>query len=110
MSDFPIPFGAQTAPIRSEEAPIRTAKAELSPQEMLKAKEFETLFLSQFVDEMMKTVDLSAASGGRDMHMWRSFMSDALAQSLVDQGGLGLATSVEQMMSAYKAGTAGGNV
>ena len=110
MNGFPIPLGAQTTAIRGEGTAIRAQKPELSPQEMLKAKEFETLFLSQFVDEMMKTVDLSAASGGRDMHMWRSFMSDALAQSLVDQGGLGLATSVEQMMSAYKAVTAGGNV
>ena len=104
MSDLPILFTPQNAAVQ----PNRTADSPLSEEEIAKAKEFETLFLTQFVDEMMKTVDLNAATGGRDMHMWRSFMSEAMAKSLVDQGGLGLATSVEQMMSAYKQAGSGG--
>ena len=36
--------------------------------------------------------------------MWRSFMSEAVAKHLVEQGGLGLAGSVEQMMNAYARG------
>lgn len=105
MTDLPILFSPQnTAPIRTQ-----AVDSELSEQEIAKAKEFEALFLSQFVDEMMKTVDLSAASGGKDMHMWRSFMSEAMAKSLVDQGGLGLSTSVQQMMSAYKTAGSGGS-
>lgn len=104
MSDLPILFTSQNSAIQ----PNRKPDSQLSEEEIAKAKEFETLFLTQFVDEMMKTVDLNAATGGRDMHMWRSFMSEAMAKSLVDQGGLGLATSVEQMMSAYKQAGSGG--
>lgn len=104
MSDLPILFTPQNSAIQ----PNRKPDSPLSEEEIAKAKEFETLFLTQFVDEMMKTVDLNAATGGRDMNMWRSFMSEAMAKSLVDQGGLGLATSVEQMMSAYKQAGSGG--
>ncbi len=74
------------------------------PQEAQKAKEFEAVFLSQFVDQMMKTVDTSTMTGGRDGDMWRSFMSDAISQSLVDRGGLGLAQNIESMLSAYRRG------
>ena len=106
MADLPILF----SPLANAQIPNQIGpQNRLSEQEIAKAKEFETLFLSQFVDEMLKTVDLDAATGGRDMYMWRSFMSQAMAESLVDQGGLGLATSVEQMMSAYKTAGNGGN-
>lgn len=74
------------------------------PVEAQKAKEFEAVFLSQFVDQMMKTVDTSVATGGPDGDMWRSFMSDAISQSLVDRGGLGLAQNIESMLSAYRRG------
>jgi Rod binding domain-containing protein len=107
MADLPILFSPQP----NGQIPNQTTAVKgLSDQEIAKAKEFESLFLSQFVDEMLKTVDLDAATGGRDMHMWRSFMSQAMAESLVEQGGLGLATSVEQMMSAYKTAGSGGKL
>ena len=87
MADLPILYSPQpNGQIKNQ----ISAQSPLSDQEIAKAKEFETLFLSQFVDEMLKTVDLDAATGGRDMHMWRSFMSQAMAESLVEQGGLGL--------------------
>lgn len=76
-------------------------KAAVSPEELQSAKDFEAVFLSQFVDEMLKTVDMGA---GNDGEMWRSFMSEALSKSLVEQGGLGLAANVQHMMAAYKKG------
>ncbi len=77
-------------------------KASLNQGEIDSAKEFEAVFLSQFVDEMLKTVDMG--TGKNDGQMWRSFMSEALSKNLVDQGGLGLAANVQQMMAAYKKG------
>ncbi|KHA50219.1 rod-binding protein [Sulfitobacter geojensis] len=65
------------------------------------AKNFEAVFLTQFVDEMMKTAGETAFGGKDQAEMWRSFMSEAVAKHLVEQGGLGLAGSVEQMMDAY---------
>lgn len=105
MSDLPILFRPQN----TNQIPLQNVQDQLSETEKAKAKEFETLFLTQFVDEMMKTVDLDAATGGRDMNMWRGFMSEAMAKSLTDQGGLGLASNVQQMMAAYKTGSQGGS-
>lgn len=103
MNDLPIRFAA---PNQNTVQNVPSS-AGLTEQERQKAKEFEAMFLTQFVDEMMKTVDLNAATGGRDMHMWRSFMSEAMAKSLVDQGGFGLANNVENMMAAYRQGSVG---
>ena len=105
MSDFPILYRPQMA----SQTPNQFAPGTLSEEEIAKAKEFETLFLTQFVDEMMKTVDLDAATGGRDMSMWRGFMSEAMAKSLTEQGGLGLSNNVQQMMAAYKTASTGGS-
>lgn len=69
------------------------------------AKDFEAVFLTQFVDEMMKTTGETAFGGKDQAEMWRSFMSEAVAKHLVEQGGLGLAGSVEQMMAAYTSST-----
>lgn len=67
-------------------------------------QEFETVFVTQFVDEMMKTLPTSAFGGEKQAEMWRPFMSEAVAKSLVEQGGLGLAAPVQDMIGAYEAG------
>ena len=69
------------------------------------AKDFEAVFVTQFVDEMMKTVDPSAFGGEKQAEMWRSFVSEAVAKTLVEQGGFGLTASVDQMIAAYKPAT-----
>lgn len=66
------------------------------------AREFEAVFLSQFVDQMMKTVDYGPASGGQGAEIWRSFLSQAMAEKLSERGGLGLSVSVAQALDAYR--------
>lgn len=66
------------------------------------AKSFETVFISQFVDEMMKTVGDEAMGGGEQASTWRTVMADALAENLVDSGGLGFSASIQQMLAAYQ--------
>ncbi len=83
-------------------APQTAPSGKLTEKELQSAKDFEAVFLSQFVDELMKTVDMAGTAGGKDSQMWRSFMSEALSKSLVERGGLGLAGNIEQMMAAYK--------
>jgi Rod binding domain-containing protein len=91
-----------TTSLAQAKAQMAQHKGALNDSEVASAKEFETVFLTQFVDEMMKTVDMG--TGENDGQMWRSFMSEALSKSLVEQGGLGLAQNVQQMMAAYKKG------
>ncbi|GHG85448.1 rod-binding protein [Pseudodonghicola xiamenensis] len=66
------------------------------------AKKFETVFLSQFVDQMMSTVEYGPASGGQGAEMWRSFLSEAMAQQLAERGGLGMSDSIGRMLAAYR--------
>lgn len=97
MTDIPL-IGS----LAQAKAQMAQQKGAVSADEVEAAKEFEAVFLSQFVDEMLKTVDMG--TGQNDAQMWRSFMSEALSKSMVDQGGLGMAANVQQMMAAYKKG------
>lgn len=65
-------------------------------------KSFEAVFLSQMVDEMMKTVNVDKTMGAHSAEMWRSVLSQALADSLMENGGLGIADSIQSKMNAYK--------
>ena len=44
------------------------------------AKEFEAVFLSQVMDEMLKTVNLGELGGGFAEETWRSFLAQAYAE------------------------------
>ena len=67
------------------------------------AKAFELLFVSQIVDEMMKTVDMGSTMGEHPSEMWRSVISQSLAERLADGGGVGIAENVQRMLKAYNA-------
>ncbi len=86
-------------------APVLTPSANSlqmkEAKEIKTGKDFEAVFLTQFVDEMMKTAGPTAFGGKQQADMWRSFMSEAIAKNLVEQGGFGLAGNVSDMLSAY---------
>ena len=98
MSDLTHILGHGVQPLRTKGAMDQAQSAET-------ANDFEAIFLTQFVDQIMKTAGDTAFGGEDQAEMWRSFMSEAVAKHLVEQGGLGLAGSVEQMMNAYARGT-----
>lgn len=97
-----------TGPVDLPIPPLLAAKAAAQTQTSKTdqtAKDFEAVFLTQFVDEMMKTTGATAFGGEKQAEMWRSFMSEAVAKELVEQGGLGLSANVSQMINAYATGS-----
>lgn len=90
------------SPIVSQIQASDRPQAAVPSHESEVAKEFEALFLGQFVEQVMSTVELKTSGGGQGEEMWRSFLSQAIAEQLTEQGGLGLKSSVEQMLAAYK--------
>ena len=93
-----------TDPVSSLRPPVLPRQAEPPAQSAAAAetaREFETVFLTQFVDEMMKTAGDTAFGGPQQAEMWRSFMSEAVAGHLAAQGGMGLTGPIEQMIGAY---------
>lgn len=66
------------------------------------ARDFESVFLTQMVDQMMKTVKLGGMDGGHAEEMWRGFLARAIADQIAATGSTGIAQSVERAISAYK--------
>ncbi|MFC2970554.1 rod-binding protein [Acidimangrovimonas pyrenivorans] len=66
------------------------------------AQEFEAVFLTQTVDQMMKTVKLGDMDGGHAEATWRSFLAREMAQQIADSGTTGIAQRIETMLKAYK--------
>lgn len=100
MVDFSIP-----SPLATGDAfKALSTSAQRSAAEDV-SQNFEAVFLGQFVDEMIKTAGSTAFGGKQQAEMWRSFMSNAIAESLVDQGGFGFAGNVKQVLAAYGKGT-----
>ncbi|MCP4508114.1 MAG: hypothetical protein GY826_17225 [Fuerstiella sp.] len=65
------------------------------------SEEFESLFLGRFVDEMMKTVPDTVFGGEQQAEMWRSFLSDAVAEQLVEADSLSLSPNISRAVAAY---------
>lgn len=68
------------------------------------AREFEAMFLTQMVDEMMKNVDIGQFAGGQGAEQWRFFLAQAFGEEIAAQGGAGIAQNVESALRAYAAG------
>ena len=73
------------------------------------AREFESMFLSQVVDEMMKTVKVGSFGGGEAEGKWRSFLSRAVADEIAGQGRTGIAQSIEASINSYKSAKSQGD-
>lgn len=71
------------------------------------AKEFEAVFLTQVMEEMLKTVKLGEMDGGFAEETWRTFLARAYADQLADQGTTGIANSVERSIAAYRGAMTG---
>lgn len=66
------------------------------------ARDFEATFLSQVMEEMLKTVNLGALDGGFAEETWRTFLARAYADEMADRGTTGIAQSVERSIAAYR--------
>lgn len=71
------------------------------------AFEFEVVFLSQAVEEMMRGTTAGEFGGGHGEETWRSFLARAFAEEIASHGSLGIARSIEAGIAAYGSGKAG---
>jgi len=69
------------------------------------AKEFESVFISQFLGSMFSGIKTDGPfGGGQGEEMFRSLMIDKYAQGLEAQGGFGMAASVKAQMLKMQEG------
>ncbi len=72
------------------------------------AREFEAMFLTQMVDEMLKQVEIGKFGGGQAAEQWRYFLAEAFGKEMAAEGGAGIAQSIDAALSAYENGRRGG--
>lgn len=73
------------------------------------ARDFEAVFLTQVVEEMLRTVDIGSFGGGDAEDMWRGILAQSMADQIADQGRTGIAQSVEGTIAAYRGGMRNGD-
>lgn len=84
-----VQSGAQSAPVKPPTATNNVAVA------TKKAKEFESVFISQFLSSMFSGISTDGPfGGGQGEAMFRSMMIDQFGQAIEQRGGFGLAQSV----------------
>jgi flagellar protein FlgJ len=59
-----------------------------------KAKDYESTFLSMMFGQMMEGTSPTTFGGGQGEEAFKSFMTDAMAKSMVRHGGIGLAKAL----------------
>ncbi|MEI4485522.1 rod-binding protein [Frigidibacter sp. MR17.14] len=64
-------------------------------------KQFETVFLTQTMQEMLKNAGKGAIGSSNAEQTWNSFLAEAIAKKVADSGTTGIAQSVERMLTAY---------
>lgn len=95
FASFPMPAPTPASKPVASQADSVTAE---------KAQEFEAMFLGQMVDEMLSTVDIGSFGGGHAEETWRSFLSNAIGESIAEQNSTGIARTIETAMQRYQTG------
>ena len=88
---------AQSAPVKTPAATGNTAAAAKA------AKEFESVFISQFLGSMFSGISTDGPTGGGEgEEMFRSLLMDQYGKSIADRGGFGLAASVQRQLLKHQ--------
>ena len=66
------------------------------------AQEFEAVFLTQAVDEMLKTVKIGSLGGGLADETWRSFLAKSIADEISQTGITSISGGVTKAIGAYR--------
>ena len=67
------------------------------------AREFEAAFLTPMVEEMLRSAGPATFGAGNAEEIWRSVLARAIADTMVEGEGIGIAQSVAAQMKAYGA-------
>lgn len=96
--------GNTVASLHQIAARARSQEAETSQAARNAAREFEAVFLTQMVDDMLKLVEIGDFGGGHAEETWRGFLARAYADELAEQNSTGIARSVSTTIAAYESG------
>jgi Rod binding domain-containing protein len=95
---------AQTALLATQSGPIKAPAATNNAAAAGKsAKEFESVFISQFLGTMFQGIPTDGPfGGGQGEEMFRSLMVNEYAKSVENRGGFGLASAVTRQLLRHQ--------
>ncbi len=77
-------------------APSATSNSDVAAKS---SKEFESVFISQFLGSMFQGISTDGPTGGGEgEEMFRSLMIDQYGKSIEQRGGIGLAAAVQRQL------------
>jgi len=90
----------QSAMMMAQSAPLKIPSAGGNTAAIGKAaKEFESVFVSQFLGSMFSGISTDGPTGGGEgEEMFRSLMIEQYGKSIVQRGGFGLADAVQRQL------------
>jgi Rod binding domain-containing protein len=95
-----IQGAAMLAQSAQAKAPAATGNAEIAAKT---SKEFESVFISQFVGSMFQGISTDGPTGGGEgEEMFRSLMVDQYSKSIEQRGGFGLAAAVQRQLLKHQ--------
>lgn len=67
------------------------------------AKQFESVFISQFLGQMFEGIKTDGPfGGGQGEQMFRSLMLDQYGKQIADQGGFGLSSAITRSLLSHQ--------
>jgi flagellar protein FlgJ len=106
--DANIQSAMMLAQLATVKTPAATGNAAVAGKA---AKEFESVFISQFLGSMFSGISTDGPTGGGEgEEMFRSLMIDQYGKSIEQRGGFGIADAVQRQLLKHQeipAGTAG---
>jgi peptidoglycan hydrolase FlgJ len=98
-----IPFSATIANARLQTAQAMQGKSPLHAKARAAAEDFEAVFLNSMFSQMFtETGGEGPFGGGKEMGVWRSFLTDEYSKSFAKKGGIGIADHVYASLLAHQ--------
>lgn len=97
-------IGVQSAMMLAQSAPLKTPAATGNSATAIKAsKEYESVFISQFLGSMFSGISADGPTGGGEgEEMFRSLMIDQYGKSMEQRGGFGLASALQRQLLKHQ--------
>ena len=94
----------QSAMMMAQSAPLKTPAASgNAAADMKAAKEYESVFVSQFLGSMFSGISTDGPTGGGEgEEMFRSLMIDQYGKSIEQRGGFGLASALQKQLLKHQ--------
>lgn len=104
-------IGVQSAMMMAQQPMMKAPGATGNSAAAIKAsKEYESVFISQFLGSMFSGISADGPTGGgQGEEMFRSLMIDQYGKSMEKRGGFGLASALQRQLLKHQEIPAGNN-